>query len=331
MLRALLLSLFVLGANVALSQTIQGVYAHDNTALLVRDGDIVQLKRCAGEKLCTSFAQKGLLDEIRGEFELNDSLPESQAAFAPNGSIEYAWYTRPTDRYAHGILGDKIEGGGLKIIVDGESYEIVLASNRVFEDIKPRLVDLDGDGTTEIITIQSSSNAGGAVVIYGFQAGDIVQLGASDFIGTPNRWLNIAAIADFRDNGLNQIIWVETPHIGGKLHIGEYDGKTFTVKDQTGFKWPRGKGLLSNHAIGSRNQDLSVTADLDKDGKPELIVPGADRKSIWIMRKGLEITKVGTFPNSFQANLAYIPFDNTSGGTLVTIDQSGTLMTLNIQ
>lgn len=331
MLRALLLSLFALSANVAASQTIQDIYAHEDTAILVREGDIVQLKRCDGEKLCSSVVQKGLLDEIRGAFELTDALPESQAAFAPNGSVEYAWYTRPTDRYAHGVLGDKIEGGGLKIIVDGEEYEIVLASNRVFEDIKPRLVDLDGDGSTEIITIQSSTRAGGAVVVYGFQDGKIIQVAASDFIGTPNRWLNIAAIADFRGNGLKQIIWVETPHIGGKLHIGDYDGKAFKVVDQAGFQWPRGKGLMSNHAIGSRNQDLSVTTDLDNDGTLDLVLPGADRKGIWVMRKGLEVTKIGAFPNNFEANLAFIPFDDAAGGTLVTVDQKGALMTLDIK
>jgi hypothetical protein len=76
-------------------------------------------------------------------------------AFAtpPNVIIE-AEYTEPTARYAHGVLGDAVEWGALVLTVDMcfgcevkhvRQFTIRLPENRVFEDIAPRIVDLDGD------------------------------------------------------------------------------------------------------------------------------------------------------------------------------------------
>ena len=58
--------------------------------------------------------------------------------------ITSASYGAPTDRYAHGVLGDAIEWGTLELkSVAGPTYKIVLPQTRVFEDTEPRLVDID--------------------------------------------------------------------------------------------------------------------------------------------------------------------------------------------
>ena len=67
-----------------------------------------------------------------------------------NNDIAEAWLTRPTDRYAHDILGDAVEAGGLAVTTrDGKTLELVLPKQFVFEDRQARIHDLDDDGRDE--------------------------------------------------------------------------------------------------------------------------------------------------------------------------------------
>lgn len=187
-----------------------------------------------------------------------------------DGDIRSAWYITPTTRYAHGILGDAIEAGGLRVaLATGAEVTLTLPDDQVFEDRTPHLADLDGDGRTEVITIRSSVRLGGSVAVYGVRDGGLVELGATPFIGRANRWLNIAGIADFTGRGSLQIAFVETPHIGGTLKLAAFDGQSLQVVARLdGF---------SNHAIRSREQRLSVVADMDGDGLADLLLPNARR------------------------------------------------------
>ena len=82
-----------------------------------------------------------------------NGLPDGYAAKISRGDIASAWYTQPTRRYRHAILGDDIEAGGLKVSLrNGKTIELSLPDNLVFEDRTPRLHDLDGDGKVEVIT-----------------------------------------------------------------------------------------------------------------------------------------------------------------------------------
>ncbi len=190
--------------------------------------------------------------------------------------IAAAWYTRPTRRYGHAILGDGVEAGGLMLqTVSGETVELVLPKANVFEDRYPRLVDLDNDGTTEVVTIRASLSAGGSVTVYGLKQGKIEQRGSTGFIGLSNRWLNVAGIADFRGSGRKQIAYVETPHIGGTLYFYELvGGKLKRVAGLAGF---------SNHVIGSPEMRLSGIADVNGDGRSDLAVPSANRRTLRIV------------------------------------------------
>jgi hypothetical protein len=106
--------------------------------------------------------------------------------------------------------------------------------------------------------------------------GRLVALAASDFIGLAHRWLNIAAIAPFREGKARQIAYVKTPHIGGTLHFVELRNDDLVqVGQMPGF---------SNHAIGSRELRLSANADIDGDGRPELALPTGDRRALRIVR-----------------------------------------------
>ncbi|MFT5485432.1 MAG: hypothetical protein ACI9JL_004117 [Paracoccaceae bacterium] len=206
-------------------------------------------------------------------------MPHALIATDPKrGDIGGAWYAGRTERYAHGILGDAIEASILRVATRGGRYlKLTLPKTEVFEDRYPRLADLDGDGTTEIVTIRSSVTHGASVTVYGVQDGKLVMRAATEFIGRANRWLNIAGIAPFRRGKGMEIAYVQTPHIGGTLFFYAYEaGKLVKVGERAGF---------SNHQIGSTEMRLSAIADIDGDGggAPELALPSADRRDLRIV------------------------------------------------
>lgn len=204
-------------------------------------------------------------------------FPHALMATASNaGDIGAAWYAGRTDRYAHGILGDTLEGSILRVATNSGRYlKLTLPDTEVFEDRYPRLADLDGDGTVEIVTIRASVTHGAAVTVYGVVDDTIVMRATTGFIGRANRWLNIAGIAAFRGGAGKEIAYVRTPHIGGTLFFHAFEnGKLNRVGELAGF---------SNHLIGSTEMRLSAITDVDGDGAPDLAVPSADRRQLRIV------------------------------------------------
>lgn len=161
-----------------------------------------------------------------------------------------AQYILPTTRYDHGILGDQIEAAGLAVSYEGKTYEYTLPENQVFEDILPRLYDLDGDHIPEILTILTNIEKGASVAVFTFHRKGIELKAQSAYIGRTHRWLNIAAIDDFDFDGIPEIAWVTTPHIGGSLKFAHLLESKIVVLDSM-------EGV-TNHKIGSSNQDLSL-------------------------------------------------------------------------
>jgi hypothetical protein len=211
------------------------------------------------------------------------TLSDGGLATSAAGDIRKAWFAAPTDIYGHGILGDRIEAAML-VAEDagGARHEIAagasLQSNAVFEDLRPRLADLDGDGAMEIVAIRTLTDAGASIAVYGLAGGKLSLLAQTPPIGLPSRWRNPSAIADFNARPGLEIAEVVTPHIGGTLRLWHFDrqaGKLEAIADAFGF---------SNHFIGSRELRLSAAADLDGDGLSELALPSADRKALRIMK-----------------------------------------------
>jgi hypothetical protein len=199
---------------------------------------------------CHTEKEKVTISDIEAQAILNqlvsdyESLPEGAITRSLDNRV-FAQYSLPTEKYGHGILGDKIEAEQLVVVVDGVFYEHKLLDEYVFEDISPRLYDVDGDGELEFITIRTNVTRGGGIAIYKIVDEQLVEYAHVTEIGSRHRWLNIVAIADLDQDKSIELVWIETPHIGGILKIAEIEAGSLKVLAE--------KGQYSNHAIGERN------------------------------------------------------------------------------
>ena len=196
-------------------------------------------------------------------------LPERALTVSPDSTV-YAQYALPTERYGHGILGDRIEAQQLVVAFNSQIYEYTLEADYVYEDIRPRLYDIDNDGTLEIITIRTHIRHGAGIAIYKLDNQQLTEYARVAEIGTPYRWLNIAAIADLDHNGSVEIVWVETPHIGGMLKVATISPGTLIGSSID--------GQYSNHSSGDRNLCLSTMTD--HNTLKVLYVPNQNRTAI---------------------------------------------------
>ncbi|WP_315898804.1 VCBS repeat-containing protein [Tateyamaria omphalii] len=176
--------------------------------------------------------------------------------------IAEARYADPTDRYAHGVLGDAIEWGTLELVMqDGEVRRFVLPRDHVFEDIAPRLADLDGDGAPEVMVVEADISAGAAFAIYGAE-GKITE---TPHIGTRNRWLAPVGAADLDGDGVIEIAYVDRPHLAKTLRIWRYQHSTLThAVDLRG---------VTNHRIG----ETDIAGGIRECGNgPQLVLASED-------------------------------------------------------
>jgi len=204
-----------------------------------------------------------------------NGLPDGRVATG-TGDIVEAWYSEPTTRYAHAVLGDGIEAGALRVRNQrGEVYTFRLPSTEVFEDITPRLADLDLDGRTEVITILSSQSEGASIAVFRLNGNAFNKIAQTPFIGRSNRWLNIAEINNFGGNRRPDIAFVVTPHLAGILQFYRFRNDRMVRIAQA--------GGFSNHEIGSRELRLSTVADVNGNGIPDLILPSLARNELLIV------------------------------------------------
>lgn len=198
--------------------------------------------------------------------------PGQTEARAPGDGVIWAGYSNATDRYPHGALGDGWEAGGLRAMSATAGpceLAVILPEDTVFEDVGPRIADIDGDGLNDIVVVESRYGEGASLAVYGVAAGELRKIAATPPIGSTNRWLAPVGIADLDGDGHLDIAYVETPHLGKTLRIWTWrDGGLVEIARSAG---------LTNHRFG---EDFISGGVRDCGAGPELIVATADWREI---------------------------------------------------
>jgi FG-GAP-like repeat len=204
-----------------------------------------------------------------------NALPDGRVVTGSR-DIARVWFASPTERYGHNILGDAVEAGSLMILTaDGKTDTVAVGDDAVFEDLTPRLADLDGDGRDEIVVIKSYLARGSAIAVIAQRKGHYQIVAETPPLGGPRRWENPAGIADFDGDGKPDIAVVRQPHSIGALELWTYaDGRLRRGPSLDGF---------SNHVAGTRALGMSAVGDFDGDGTPDLAIPSFDRATLRIV------------------------------------------------
>jgi hypothetical protein len=228
------------------------------------------------------------------------ALPDGHLATGLH-DIARAWLAEPTDRYDHGILGDKIEAGSVVIETrDGKQHSVRLKNNAVFEDLQPRIADLNGDGHDEIIVVKSYLKRGSALAVIAEHKRKFRIAAETPPLGAAHRWLDPVGIADFTGDGNTDIALVRQPHLIGALELWRWrDGRLHKVAEIND---------AANHIAGARAIDMSVVADFDGDNIADIAVPSLDRSRVRIVSfapHAREIANI-TLPAKAVTNLGLI-------------------------
>ena len=180
-----------------------------------------------------------------------------------------ARFEGPTDRYGHAIMGNLPEWSRLCLSHGADEACVTLPATSVFEDMAPRLADMDGDGLDDAVVVESSVSGGASLAVYRRDGTRLVRT-ATPPIGRRNRWLSPIGIADFDTDGRMDVAYVETPHLGKLIKIFSWDDGALTLIARA--------SKFSNHRIGQE----TVSSGLRDCGDGfEMVVPSGDWTRIY--------------------------------------------------
>lgn len=172
------------------------------------------------------------------------------------------------ERYGHAVLGEVPEWDALRIhwgvgVRSAGSTIQIEDTHHVYEDILPRVQDLDGDGVPEIIVVQSGFQTGARLVVYRVSDAGLVAV-ATPYIGTRNRWLAPVGATDLDGDGFVELAYVDRPHLAKTLRVWRYRNQALEpVASMSG---------VSNHRIG----EPFITGGIRDCGTgPEMIMADA--------------------------------------------------------
>ena len=244
----------------------------------------------------TAFDEHDLFDEplIDGRVVRSDSV--------------LAVLASPTDRYAHGVLGDAIEAAAVEWVdvCNDTSGRIEIPAPDVIEGVAPILADIDDDSQIEVLVTVSNSSGGARLVAYEL---DGTLLAESAPIGQGNRWRNQLGVGQFGSGGELEIIDVQTPHIGGIVQAFQLiDGENGATLERVAFS----PGAFTSHPIRTRNLDMGIALDANGDDDLDVLVPAFERDRL------VALTRVGEFEGWEQVAEVTLPGTLTSNVAVST-------------
>lgn len=200
------------------------------------------------------------------------ALPDARPRLVDEGRV--ALLAGATDRYGHGAVGDDVEAGRLVVLdVGGPELRVtggVRFEENVIEELAPLVA---GDGP--LLYVTESSREGGARQVAYDTHGARVAVGPP--VGRGFRWRHQLCLAPFAPDGVPELAVVRTPHVGGTAEFYRRDGGELRVAAT--------ESGVSSHALGSRVLDGGFAADVDGDGRPELVVPDDARTALLVVER----------------------------------------------
>ena len=134
--------------------------------------------------------------------------------------------------------------------------------------------------------IESRTDQGASLAIYGIENDELKKIASTPFIGTPNRWLAPIGTADFNSDGADDVAYVQTPHLAGVLKIWSFKNKEpMLLFSKAGY---------SNHRIGENY----ITGGVNRCGDtPAMILPDISWSALLMVT-----IKAGTAINTVISN-----------------------------
>lgn len=208
--------------------------------------------------------------------------------------------TGNSERYLHGILGDKIESTGFEVYKNGQmtcKYE--LPNNSVFETLRPLIVELVPENPGKEIILTSSNEDDGARVEVYSQTGLLI--GQSPPIGRGYRWLHVLGGAPFNNPQKMYIVIVKTPHLNGILELLSWNGSNLESEVTL-------SNNLSTHQIGSSNLNMALLINMDSNDDPEFLIPTSDFRNLLVIKyeeSKLTVIKKYELPGRIVTNIYF--------------------------
>ncbi len=210
-----------------------------------------------------------------------DSLPvnaQPDARLVMNSRGQVALYANATDqRYAHGIMGDRLEAATLLVLEAREGQMLIraridLPGEDVYEGIAPFWADIDGDGREDLVTTVANGSLGARIRAYIWDGARIRQEIDGPAIGRSQRWRHQLTAGPFGPDGAIEIVDVRAPHLAPAMEFFRLgDGALELAASFPG---------VTTHAIGSRNLDQTAAGDFNGDGAPEVLALDMSRRAI---------------------------------------------------
>ena len=199
----------------------------------------------------------------------------------PDGGIAAARYEAQDDVYPHRIMGS-IREKRVLAVQDERGLWVRLDlrdgpdPDHVFEDIAPRVADVDGDGRAEAVVVETDPDEGAQLAVYALRGGAVVKAAATQHIGQRFRWLAPAGIGDLNGDGITDIAYVDRPHLARVLRVWTWAPGGLTEIAAL--------GGVTNHRIG----DEVIWGGLrDCGDAPEIVVAdGAFREVLAVRLEG---------------------------------------------